>query len=135
MNDHRKRLGPTMNQPKTTLSRSRNLKGKSRERCGQNILSIFFVQKNPRVRKIPVSAILGPETAAPILWTPGKMSSFCRKTTMSVKFLLFRGGASADFIFMGARIFLNLKVQRTAAKVKLRRPLRRPLKHSMTHEY
>ena len=26
-----------------------------------------------------VSAILGPETAALILWTPGKMRSFCRK--------------------------------------------------------
>ena len=26
-----------------------------------------------------VSAILGPEMGAPILWTPGKMRSFCRK--------------------------------------------------------
>ena len=34
--------------------------------------------------------------------------------TMSVKILLFRGGGgSADFIFMGARIFLNFsKAQR-----------------------
>ena len=57
-----------------------------------------------------LSAILGPEMAAPILWAPGKMRSFCRKT-MSIKFLLlgffFWGGGSADFIFMGARIFLT----------------------------
>ena len=38
-------------------------------------------------RKIPVSvkfvsAILGPEMAAPILWTPGKMRSFCRKNNV-----------------------------------------------------
>ena len=29
-----------------------------------------------------VSAILGPEMAAPILWTPGKMRPFCRKKAM-----------------------------------------------------
>ena len=61
-----------------------------------------------------VSAILGPETAAPILWTPGKMRSFCRKTCVHI-IPRFRGGGilglggrggSADFIFMGARIFL-----------------------------
>ena len=39
---------------------------------------------NRPIRKIPVSvkfvsAILGPEMGAPILWTPGKMRSFCRK--------------------------------------------------------
>ena len=63
-----------------------------------------------------VSAILGPEMAAPILWTPGKMRSFCRKTCVH-KIPRFRGGGyfgfggwggSADFIFMGARIFLIL---------------------------
>ena len=63
-----------------------------------------------------VSAILGPEMGAPILWTPGKMRSFCRKKRMSIGFLGFRGGGgilvlggggSADFIFMGARIFLT----------------------------
>ena len=52
----------------------------------------------PLVRKVLVSvkllsAILGPEMAARILWTPGG----------------FWGGGSADFIFMGARIFLNLE--------------------------
>ena len=56
-----------------------------------------------------VSAILGPEMAAPILWTPGKMRSFCRKNHVR-KIPPFRGGffggGSAGFIFMGARIFL-----------------------------
>ena len=61
-----------------------------------------------------VSAILGPGMAAPILWTPGKMPSFCRKTCVR-KILVLRGGGilglgggggSADFIFMGAGIFL-----------------------------
>ena len=57
-----------------------------------------------------VSAILGPEMGAPILWTPGKMRSFCRKNHVR-KIPLFwggvlGGGGCADFIFMGARIFL-----------------------------
>ena len=64
-----------------------------------------------------LSAILGPEMAAPIVWTPVKMPSFCRKeTSMSIKFLVLRGGilglgggGSADFIFMGTEIFLNNK--------------------------
>ena len=58
-----------------------------------------------------VSVILGPEMAAPILWTPGKMRSFCRKNPVH-KIPRFRGGGGilglgggADFIFMGARIF------------------------------
>ena len=38
-----------------------------------------------------LSAILGPEMAAPILWTPGKMRSFCRKTHVH-KIPRFRGG-------------------------------------------
>ena len=72
----------------------------------------------PSIRKILVSvkfvsAILGPEMGAPILWTPGKMRSFCRKTHVH-KIPRFGGGGvfwvwgggSADFIFMGARIFL-----------------------------
>ena len=61
-----------------------------------------------------VSAILGPEMAAPILWTPGKMRPFCRKNPVHKiprfrgegYFGFGRGGGSADFIFMGARIFL-----------------------------
>ena len=60
-----------------------------------------------------VSAILGPEMGAPILWTPGKMRSFCRKNDVR-KIPPFLGGGgfwgwgSADFIFMGARIFLKI---------------------------
>ena len=57
-----------------------------------------------------VSAILGPEMAAPILWTPGKMRSFCRKTHVH-RIPRFGGGGSADFIFMGARIFLIIVLQ------------------------
>ena len=53
-----------------------------------------------------LSAILGPEMGASILWTPGKKRSFCRKNHVH-KIPRFRGGGgSADFIFMGARIFL-----------------------------
>ena len=51
--------------------------------------------------------------AAPILWMPGKMRPFCRKSHVH-KIPRFRGGyfgffwgGSADFIFMGARIFLT----------------------------
>ena len=65
-----------------------------------------------------LSAILGPEMGASILWTPGKMRSFCRKNNVH-KIPLFReggifgfflGGGRADFIFMGARIFLRFCV-------------------------
>ena len=38
----------------------------------------MIVQKNPRVRKIRVRNS-GAGMGAPILWTPGKMRSFCRK--------------------------------------------------------
>ena len=43
-----------------------------------------------------VSAILGPEMAAPILWAPGKMRSFCRKTYVH-KIPRFRRGGSFGF--------------------------------------
>ena len=63
-----------------------------------------------------VSVILGPEMAATILWTPGKMRPFCRKSHVHKiprfrgggGILGFGGGGSADFIFMGARTFLIL---------------------------
>ena len=59
-----------------------------------------------------LSAILGPEMAAPILWTRGNCVLSAGKP-LSIKFLVlggggyfgFLGGGSADFIFMGARIF------------------------------
>ena len=64
-----------------------------------------------------LSAIRGPEMGASILWTPGKMRSFCRKTHVH-KIPRFRGGGILGFggggggvrIFFstGARIFLNL---------------------------
>ena len=62
-----------------------------------------------------LSAILGPEMGASILWTPGKKTSVLQEKPMSIKFLVlgagggifwFWGGGSADFIFMGVRIFL-----------------------------
>ena len=51
-----------------------------------------------------VSAILGPEMAAPILWAPGKMRSFCRKTSMSIKFLIL-GGAGILGLGGGVPLF------------------------------
>ena len=76
--------------------------------------------KSQNLRKILVSvkfvsAILGPEMGAPILWTPGKMRSFCRKNHVR-KIPLFwgggfgGGGGSADFIFMGEQIFLKIAI-------------------------
>ena len=87
--------------------------------AGQDFTSIGPLGGRYRtIRKILVSvkfvsAILGPEMAAPILWAPGKMRS---GKPMSIKFLVFGGGGvfwlgggggSADFIFMRAGIFLK----------------------------
>ena len=65
-----------------------------------------------------LSAVLGPEMAAPILWTPRISAFFLQeKTSMSIQFLAFLGGGfcvlgggggSADFIFMGALGFADL---------------------------
>ena len=60
-----------------------------------------------------VSAILGPEMAAPILWTPGKMRSFCRKTCVHKiprfggggGILGFGGGGGVPILFLWARGF------------------------------
>ena len=61
-----------------------------------------------------LSAILGPEMAAPILWTPGKNASALQEKPVSIKLHVLGGGGgfgvlgrggSADFIFMGAGIF------------------------------
>ena len=63
-----------------------------------------------------LSAILGPEMGAPILWAPGIFAFFLQENLMSIKFLVLGGGGgilgwgrggSADFIFMGAGIFLK----------------------------
>ena len=60
-----------------------------------------------------LSAILGPEMAAPI-WTPVKNAFFLQEKPHVHKIPRFRGGdfgfwggGSSDFIFMGAAIFLN----------------------------
>ena len=62
-----------------------------------------------------LSAILGPKMAAPILWARGKIAFFVQETHVH-KIPRFREGGgnlglggegSADFIFMGARIFLT----------------------------
>ena len=49
------------------------------------------------IRKILVSvkflsAILGPEMGAPILWTPRKNALYLQEKPMSIKFLLLGGG-------------------------------------------
>ena len=67
---------------------------------GTPLIQVLF-SGLPSVRKILVSikfvsAILGPEMAAPILWTPGKMRSFCRKTCVH-KIPRFRGGGYFGF--------------------------------------
>ena len=51
-----------------------------------------------------VSAILGPEMGAPILWTPGKMRSFCRKNHVH-KIPRFRGGGYFGFFGGGKSRF------------------------------
>ena len=67
--------------------------------------------------------------AAPILWAPGKCALSAGKP-MSIKFLVlggrgvflcfFFGGGSADFIFMGARIFLNEIEEESKVQIFLR---------------
>ena len=47
-----------------------------------------------------VSAILGPEMAAPILWTPGKMRSFCRKTHVHKIPRFGGGGGEVPILFL-----------------------------------
>ena len=77
-----------------------------------NYLGILSIRKILVSVKF-VSAILGPEMGAPILWTPGKMRSFCRKKPMSIKFLVvgggcfgfFGGGGECQFYFYGRADF------------------------------
>ena len=63
-----------------------------------------------------LSAILGPEMAAPILWAP-RIAAFFLQANLHVhkiprfrgEFCLGGGGGNADFIFMGAGIFLIMQ--------------------------
>ena len=69
-------------------------------------------QKNPRVRKIRVRNSGAGNGCANFMDTWKKCVLSAGKP-MSIKFSVFKGGfggggGSADFIFMGARIFLNL---------------------------
>ena len=48
-----------------------------------------------------LSVILGPEMGAPILWTPGKMRSFCRKTYVHKIPRFFWGGGWVFWVFGG----------------------------------
>ena len=87
--------------------------------------------QNLRKILVPVkflSAILGPETAAPILWVPGICALFPQENPHVHKSPRFRGGGtlglgggggSADFIFMGEDFSEN---QRCRAKIALHPP-------------
>ena len=92
---------------------SEKVRKKSAEKC-ENYETILPFSCCPLVfpRKILVSvkfvsAILGPEMAAPISWTPGKSHVHKFLVLGGGGILGFGGGGgSADFVFMGARIFL-----------------------------
>ena len=87
-------------------------------------------QKNPRVRKIRVRNSGAGNGSANFMDT-WKKSVLSAGKPVSVKFLLFRGGfggggGSADFIFMGARIFLILGCSQ-AAEFATQNPFNSPL--------
>ena len=79
--------------------------------CTEKISVLY--QKNPRVRKILVRDSGAGNGCANFMDTWKKSVRSAGKA-MSIKFLVFKGGGvfwvwgggSADFIFMGARIFL-----------------------------
>ena len=92
-------------------------------------LCVLFVRKILMSVKF-LSAILGPEMGASILWTPGKTRSFCKKTHVHKiprfrggVFWVFFGGGSDDFIFMGARIFLTFLYVAECTKIAHRHSL------------
>ena len=75
---------------------------------------VLFSQKNPRVRKIFVRNS-GAGNGCANFMDAWKNAFFLQEKTMSIKFLVLGGrgyfgfgGGSADFIFMGAGIFLIL---------------------------
>ena len=64
-----------------------------------------------------MSAILGLEMGAPILWTPGKMRSFCRKKTHVHKIPRVRGGRGVFWIlFLWARGFSDFGPRRESPR-------------------
>ena len=81
-----------------------------------------FFQKNPRVRKIRVRNSGAGNGCANFIDT-WKNTSVLQEKAMPIKFLVFfgfgggyfgfGGGGSADFIFMGAGIFLIFGVSQT----------------------
>ena len=81
-------------------------------------LKLSKIQKNPRVRKMFVRNS-GAEMGASILWTPGIFAFFLQKNLHVHKIprfgggylVFFLGGVSADFIFMGAGIFLKINLK------------------------
>ena len=86
--------------------RTKNLKDKNL------FMPILLIGKIPVSVKF-MSTILGPEMGAPILWTPGKMHSFCRKNHVR-KISLFwggfwGGGGGGRFYFYGRADFSEMK--------------------------
>ena len=77
----------------------------------------FSIKRNILVSvKFFLSAILGPEMGAPIIWAPGVFAFFLQENLHVHKIPIFRGdfvfffgGGSADFIFMGAGSFLKFQ--------------------------
>ena len=74
--------------------------------------------------------------AVPILWAPGKNALFLQENLHAHKiprlrgggyFGFFLGGGSADFIFMGARIFLNNVSQKPKSIMRFSEPKRSKL--------
>ena len=106
-------LGVTLDSAKTPFGRT-PLFQTTQEGCGCPKFLAGKVQKNPRVRKIRVRNSGAGNGCANFMDTRKKCVLSAGKT-MSVKFLVlgggyfgfWGGGGSADFIFMGARIFLK----------------------------
>ena len=79
-----------------------------------HLLGIDITQNNPRVRKILCPQFWGRKWLREFYGRP-ENAFFLQEKAMSIKFLVLGGvyfgfgggGGSADFIFMGARIFLN----------------------------
>ena len=79
--------------------------------------TVHWGRKAPHFRKSLMSviflpAILGPQMAAPILWTPGIFWFFLLRTPHAHKFLVFFGGGGFGFFGQGGRsvnLFLSAR--------------------------